>query len=52
MDGEVWNPETGEYEDTFDYEAAGLLSPSDCHDQRLCCGCKFEYECFSECFVS
>lgn len=42
-----YDPETGREVDTFDYEAAGLLSPDDCDgEQRLCCGCKFEFECF------
>lgn len=43
--------ETGEYIDTFDYEAAGLLSPEDCDElnpPRLCDGCKFEYKCRGE----
>jgi hypothetical protein len=47
-DWNIYNPATGRYVDTFDYESAGLLSPEDCDDAntpRLCAGCKFEYEC-------
>lgn len=47
-DWNIYNPDTGEYIDTFDYEAARLLRPEDCDEldtPRLCCGCKFEYEC-------
>lgn len=50
----LYNPETNEYIDTFDYEAAGLFSPDDCGDTdtpRLCCGCKFENECFPDAFI-
>ena len=43
-----YDPDTGEEVDTYDYESAGLISTDNCDSAdppRLCCGCKFEYEC-------